>query len=336
MEPQSKTRPYAVVVGASTGGINALMRLTSALPPRFNAAVLVVQHVGTLPSLLPQLLSRTACMPAEHASQGTRPRPGQIYVAPPDRHMLLEAETIRLTRGPKENHARPAIDPLFRSAAVHWRERAIGVILTGSLDDGAAGLAAIKACGGRALVQDPSTALERSMPDSALASVDADFCGDLDAMAVELVRLVGSTPSEPPVAVPDHVAREVHINRGEDLMPNINEIGSPSGLTCPDCGGGLWEIKESPLLRYRCHTGHAFSGRSLAHTQVEDTENTLRSSVRALREREILLRRLAYVARAQGDVAQALAGEGQADLLRDQTEHLKSLIEGTLDPSKSA
>ena len=119
-------------------------------------------------------------------------------------------------------------------------------------------------------------------------------------------------------------------------MQNINEIGSPSGLTCPDCGGGLWEIKDSPLLRYRCHTGHAFSGRSLAHTQVEDTENTLRSSVRALREREILLRRLAYVARAQGDVAQALAGEGQADLLRDQTEHLKSLIEGTLDPPKSA
>ena len=335
MEDRNDTTPYVVVVGASTGGVNALMRLTGALPPRFDAAVLVVQHVGALPSLLPELLTRNGHLPAAHATQGARPQPGRIYVAPPDRHMLLERNAIRLTRGPKENHARPAIDPLFRSAGAYWRERAIGVVLTGSLDDGAAGLAAIKACGGRALVQDPSTAQDRSMPDSALASARVDFCGDVEAMAEELVRLVGSAPPEP-LQVPEQVAREVSINLGEDLMQNINEIGNPSGLTCPDCGGGLWEIKDSPVLRYRCHTGHAFSGRSLAHTQVESTESALRGSVRALREREILLRRLAYVARAQGDVTQALAGEGQADLLREQSDQLKSLIEGGMEPPERA
>jgi two-component system chemotaxis response regulator CheB len=331
MTPRIDIKPCAVVVGASTGGISALLQLTAALPARFGALVLVTQHVGALPSLLPELLTRRGPHRAVHATHGEKPRPGTIYVAPPDHHMLLEADEIRLTRGPKENHARPAIDPLFRSAAFHWRERAIGVVLTGALDDGTAGLAAIKACGGRTLVQDPATAVERGMPDSALASVSVDFCGSIDAIARELVRLVtamrSQSPQEP-ASPPEQVAREVYINLGEGLMEHVNAIGSPSTLSCPDCGGTLWEIKDDSLLRYRCHTGHAFSGRSLEHTQVESAESSLRASVRALREREYLLRRLAQVARTQGDLTQALAGEGQADLLFEQSERLLRLVEG--------
>lgn len=331
MVKPTETKPCAVVIGASTGGISALMQLAGALPVRFGAPVLVVQHVGALPSLLPELLSKRGPNPARHAAQGENPRPGTLYVAPPDHHMLLEVDEIRLTRGPKENHARPAIDPLFRSAAFHWRERVIGVVLTGALDDGTAGLAAIKACGGRALVQDPTTALERSMPDSALRSVQVDFCGSVEAIARELVRLVTSTNAGPlrePVSAPEQVAREVRINQGEDLMEHVNAIGSPSNLSCPDCGGTLWEVSDGSLLRYRCHTGHAFSGRSLAHNQMETAENSLRASIRALREREVLLRRLAQVARTQGDLTQALAGESEADLLLEQSERLIRLIEG--------
>ncbi|MGS5085013.1 chemotaxis protein CheB [Hydrogenophaga sp. A37] len=321
----------AVVVGASTGGISALMQLMAHLPARFDAAVLVVQHVGALPSLLPELLSKAGPNPAVHASQGDAPRPGVVYVAPPDHHMLLEPQAIRLTRGPKENHARPAIDPLFRSAALHWRERVIGVVLTGCLDDGAAGTVAIKACGGSVLVQDPVTAQERGMPDSALATGAVDFCGDIESIAGQLRQLVESRSAErprDPAALPEQVAREVCINRGEALMEHVNAIGSPSGLSCPECGGSLWEIRDESMLRYRCHTGHAFSGRSLAHSQLETTEEALRSSIRALREREHLLRRLAQVARTQGDLTQALAGESQADLLLDQSKRLTGLIEG--------
>ncbi|WP_439519277.1 chemotaxis protein CheB [Hydrogenophaga sp.] len=338
MNSNAESPTYAVTVGASTGGIHALMQLASALPPRFEAPVLVVQHVGALPSVLPELLTRSGPNPARHASEGERPEPGHIYVAPPDHHMLLEPRQIRLTRGPKENHSRPAIDPLFRSAAFHWRERAIGVVLTGNLDDGAAGLAAIKACGGRSLVQDPATALHRSMPDAALACVKVDFCGNIEAIAQELVRIVTAKHAGQGVeteALPEHLAREVHINRGEATMANVNAIGSPSGLSCPDCGGSLWEIKDQTLLRYRCHTGHAYSGLSLAHCQEETAEGSLRASIRALREREILLRRLAQVSRSQGDLTQAQAGESQADLLLEQAERLRRLLEGEPDAANA-
>jgi len=292
--------------------------------------VLVVQHVGALPSVLPELLSSAGPNPAVHAAHGDQPRPGVVCVAPPDHHMMLGPHAIHLTRGPKENHSRPAIDPLFRSAALHWRERVIGVVLTGTLDDGAAGLVAIKSCGGRVLVQDPATARERGMPDNAMVTGMVDFCGDIDAIAQELVRLVASdaaTTSREPENPPEVVSHEVRINRGEDRMEHVSAIGSPSAMTCPDCGGTLWEIKDPCLLRYRCHTGHAFSGRSLAHVQMQSTEVTLRGSIRALREREHLLRRLAQVARSQGDVQQAMAGENQASFLLEQSDRLLRLIE---------
>lgn len=175
---------------------------------------------------------------------------------------LVEGRSLRLTRGPKENHTRPAIDPLFRSAALAWGARTIGVVLSGMLDDGTAGLVAIKECGGTAVVQDPASAEEPDMPANALSWVDADFVVAQDAIGALLGRLA-QLPPRPDVPAPERLQREVAINRGEDLLENLAGIAGPSSLTCPDCGGSLWQVNGSEQLRYRCHTGHAFGAVTL-------------------------------------------------------------------------
>lgn len=182
--------PYAIVMGASAGGVSALLKVVAGLPSDLPAVVGVVLHIGSQHSILPELLSVRGPLAAIHPTDGQSLVPGTIYVAPPDQHMLFEPGGVRLHRGPRENHARPAIDPLFRSVAVHWRDRAIGVVLTGYLDDGTAGLVAIKSCSGTAIVQDPATAVEPSMPAHAMANVQVDHCLPLDAIAARLVRTV--------------------------------------------------------------------------------------------------------------------------------------------------
>jgi len=318
---------HVVVIGASAGGIPALLELAGALPPNFGAPVLVVQHIGANPSILPELMNNRGPNRAVHARDGDVPKAGTIYVAPPDQHMLLERNRISLNAGPKENHSRPAIDPLFRSAALHWGRRVIGVILSGQLDDGAAGLQAIKDCGGRAVVQAPSDAVEPSMPRSALASVEADVCLPVRELAAALVGMIGEAVPQEAFAAPELVAREVKINQGIERMENVLHIGKPSGLTCPDCGGALFELDDARPIRFRCHTGHAFSVSSLAQAQNENAEQALRSGVRALQEKEILLRRLAAVARQTGQTAEAAAGEKRADEFRQHAVTLTRLIE---------
>lgn len=315
---------HVVVIGASAGGVTALLEITSSLAPAFPAPICVVQHVGKHPSILPDLLRHRRANNAVHAEDGQRLVPGTLHVAPPDRHMLLEGDTLRLTHGPKENHARPAIDPLFRTAALSWGSRVIGVVLTGQMDDGAAGLRAIKDCGGLAIVQDPATALEPEMPASALASVAADYCVPLEQIAGLLQRLVAAAPPKGVAGpAPEALRREVAINRGEATVEHLAAIATPSLLTCPDCGGGLAEVNDSKPLRYRCHTGHAFTAGTLARLQEGSAEYALWSGVRALQEREILLRRVAAVASATGDRTQAAVGQAQADRVRTQIRALE-------------
>lgn len=317
-----------VVIGASAGGISALLEISRGLPPSFPAPVAIVQHVGGHPSLLPELLRYHGSNPAVHPEEGQHLAPGTLHVAPPDHHMLVDGDRLRLTRGPKENHARPAIDPLFRTAALSWGSRVIGVILTGQLDDGVAGLKAIKDCGGIAVVQDPSTAVESEMPRSALANVAVDHCVPLDGIAPLLVRLTAGGRATLPHAPPEGLIREVAINRGGIDMENLTAIADPSPLTCPDCSGALFEIRDTQPLRYRCHTGHAFTALSLARAQADMAESSVWNGVRALREREMLLRRLANIATVAGDPAQAAAGHAQADRLRQQVFDLIRLAEG--------
>ena len=324
----AKPSPRAIVIGASSGGVSAILELVSGLPPDLNAVVGVVLHVGARHSILPELLRRRGPWPAKHPKDGQPLVPGTIFVAPPDYHMLFTAGTVRLSRGPRENHARPALDPLFRSAALEWRERLIGVVLTGDLDDGTAGLAAIKACGGTAVVQDPETAFEPSMPANAIANVAVDHCVPLADIAPLLARLAGTEPKAAPLQPAPHIAREHEIFEGKQAMENLEKVGEPSTLTCPECGGGLWELKDIRPLRYRCHTGHGYSARALENAQAGAAEQSLWTSVRALEEREILLRRLATVAQATGDAAQAEVGRRQADRVKAQVEALLRLVKG--------
>jgi len=206
MEPMEKARSvskgakrgavdadlFAVAIGASTGGVAALLDLVGAMPSPFPAVVLVVQHIGAHPNLLPELMRARGCERAVNPSQDDALVPGTIYIAPPDVHMMIGNGRIHLLQGPKENHCRPAIDPLFRSAALAFGARAIGVVLTGHLDDGTAGLRAIKQCGGTTIVQDPATAVEPGMPQSALDNVEIDYCVPLDEIVPTLLRLVTS------------------------------------------------------------------------------------------------------------------------------------------------
>jgi len=312
-----------VVIGASAGGVSVLLELAAALPAEFPACMLVALHVGAHRSLLPELMSARGPLRAIHPHDGQALQRGMIFVAPPDHHMLVEAGVVRLNRGPRENHARPAIDPLFRTAALAYGERVIGVVLSGRLDDGTAGLQAIKRCGGLAVVQDPTDAEYPDMPRSARSHVDVDACVPAAALAGCLLQAVHAPLAGTPAPLPSDIATDQAISIGAgDPMDNLNAIGHPSRFACPECSGVLWEIDGSSPRRYRCHTGHGFTLRALAKTQDAATEDALWSAMRALQEREALLRELAKDADAAGDgddgfVADAERTARHGEQLRD-------------------
>lgn len=325
-----------VVVGASTGGIEALRTLLGALPREFAATVFVVQHLSPhVPSLLPAILERAASLHVEAARDGEEFRPGRVYVAPPDRHLLLEpGGRMRLTRGPKESRFRPAVDPLFRSAARAYGPRVVGVILTGGLDDGTMGLLEIKRGGGTAVVQDPDDALVPSMPQSALRHVRVDYCLPLAEIGPLLVRLAGEPAAERSYAVSDELEIEVKITLEDNAMEaGVMELGGPSPFACPDCHGVLLRLKGDGPMRFRCHTGHAYTADSLLSGVSEQVEHALWNSVRALEEGEMLLRHMAEHLgddRRHGDAGELLR---RADDLHRRTELIR---QATLTPSLQA
>ena len=316
-----------VVIGASAGGVTATLRLASALPPRFPAPIVVVQHIGAQPSRLSELLNARGPNVAVNAAEGVVPVAGTIYVAPPDHHVLLRNGCLRLTKSAKENHARPAIDPLFRSAAIEYGPQAIGVILTGMLDDGAAGLRAIKECGGIAVVQDPDDAHEPSMPRSAMAATEVDHVVEIDALAGLLTDLVHQhqrqrqrhegSMKEPPL----RLIREQAAGDSGNALEFLKDIGKPSTFSCPDCGGVMFELDDKRPLRFRCHTGHAYSMLSLAARQEEIADQALWSALRAMQEKEAGLRRMAERLRpGLGQREQVLQ---EAELLAEATRTLR-------------
>lgn len=322
-----------VVVGASTGGVEALRQLVAGLPSGFPAAVLIVMHIGTQHTILPSLLARTSTLPVRQARDGDLVEAGRILVAPPDLHLTIKCEgeqyRVVLARTAKENYTRPAIDPLFRSAAAAVGQRVIGVILTGAMDDGTAGLAAIKACGGSAVVQDPDEALAPDMALSAIDTVEVDHVVRLAEMPLVLERLIdaqqaGATRTSR--EVPEWVRIENQFALEGVEMDKLAQLAKPSTFTCPECHGTLWEVQDLRPHRFRCHTGHAYTASSLVALQDEKVEDALWSAMRALQEREMLLRKMAEEALASKHVDLAAEYTAQAGKAQDEAEVLRRLV----------
>ena len=283
-----------IVVGASAGGFDALKTLVAGLPPDFAASIFVVWHMSPdVRGVLPQVLNRAETVCAAPARDGEPILPNRIYVALPDRHLVVEPGRVRVTRGPKENRFRPAVDPLFRSAAQAYGSRVVGVVLSGALDDGTAGLWAIKQRGGLAVVQDPSDAEMPSMPENALREVDVDYVVPVAEMADLLVRLAKEPAAhiaEAKMEEDERTAVEVAIAMEDSAFErNIMQFGELTPFTCPDCHGVLVSLKDGERSRFRCHTGHGFSADSLLATVTENIEESLYSAMRGVEESVMLL-----------------------------------------------
>ncbi len=292
-----------IVVGASAGGVEALGQLVRGLPGDLPAAVFVVLHIpphGT--SVLPNILRRAGRLPADHARDGEPIVPGRLYVAPPDYHMLIKPGHVHLARGPSENSHRPAIDPLFRTAARRYGRRVIGVVLSGVLDDGTAGLLAIKNQGGLAVVQSPDDALYPGMPQNALDNVAVDHSLPvakigplLSRLAAELLAPAAAAPVSPELQLETDMA-ELEL----DALQRADRPGNLAGFGCPECGGTLWELHEGDLTRYRCRVGHAWSPDGLLAKQSDGLEAALWTALRALEERSVLATKMAERADQRG------------------------------------
>nr|WP_244874073.1 chemotaxis protein CheB [Cupriavidus numazuensis] len=248
-------------------GIAALSRLVRQLPADFPAPLFIAQHVSPASrGWLPRILSRAGPLPAEHPRDLEPIEAGHIYVAPPDHHLLVGKGYIRLSQGPRENHVRPAIDPLFRSAALSYGNAVVGVVLTGELNDGTAGLIAIKDRGGVAIIQDPLEAASPSMPRSALAHVKADYCCRLDDMAEVLMRLAADDPEPGDCGLDELMAIECRIAAdvsGSEDWRRLRELGAPTDLNCPVCQCELYQLPDKRMPRLRCRAGHAFTAQTL-------------------------------------------------------------------------
>jgi two-component system chemotaxis response regulator CheB len=292
--------------------------------------VLIVQHIGAHQSVLPDILSKSGPLPARHAVDGAPLEVSRIYVAPPDHHMLVVGHALRLTRGPKEHHARPAVDPLFLSAALARGPDVVGVVLTGYLDDGTAGLQAIKHCGGTAVVQDPADASVPGMPLSALQHVEVDHCVTVAQLPGLLTSLARQAPTHHERRPAERLLHELDLTLAKGIaMEHLEQLGKTSNYTCPDCHGSLWEVAGSEPKRYRCHTGHGYTLRSLQQTLALAADEAIWNALRALEEKAMVLQHMALLHRAGGDRLLADRIEAIAAEVDRQAEALRALIEAT-------
>ena len=304
VQPAPHMPDGVVAIGASAGGVQVLIEVMGALPADFPAAILVVVHIGNRPSLLPDLLDRAGPLAAAYAQDGEPIVPGTIFLAPPDHHLLARDGKIVLSRGPKENRFRPAIDPLFRSVAAAYGPHAVGVILSGALTDGTIGLAAVKAHGGTTIVQDPGEALIRGMPANALAEVDIDYVLKTDEIANRLCLLldVASATIPPPPAMNTATPAEASTLIAQSLQEQSHDARrGPTLFTCPDCGGTLWQVDEGHALRFQCPVGHGWSWNALLEHKADELETALWATCRLAVERSILRRQVGERARRIAD-----------------------------------
>lgn len=316
---------WCIAIGASAGGVETLKEVVSGLPKDLPVPVFVVLHIPSyVASTLPRILSAAGPLKAVHPKDGDRIKPGVIYVAPPDQHLLIEAKRVAVKRGPKENRFRPSIDALFRSAAYVYGTGAIGVVLSGALDDGTSGLWSVKRLGGVSVVQRPSGARFESMPRSALEYVEADH--QLDAL--EIGPLLGKLVSQgPPPAgeeesdIRKRMGTESEIaGDGGAFQKGVMEMGEPTPFTCPECHGVLVKIAEGKMARFRCHTGHAFTDNALLEGVMESVGEKLWQVIRSMEEGVMLLNNMGDHLKDAGDMDRAESFYEKARTLEQRSE----------------
>ncbi|UKT63019.1 chemotaxis protein CheB [Pedobacter mucosus] len=314
-----------VVIGTSAGGLNAIKILVSQLQTGFEAPILVVQHISAdaTGNVLLDALNKIGNIKCEHAQNGTRLKNSHLYLAPSDHHLMIdEDERILVTKGAQENRSRPAIDPLFRSAAVVFASRVIGILLTGYLDDGTAGMIAIHRCGGICMVQDPADAEYPDMPQNALNQLKVDYCLPLLEMGGLLYQLVAQKSKERK-AIPKDILIETNIaKRVLSDLPAVNALGEQVPFNCPGCGGVLWKVDTGSSMRYRCHTGHAYTAASLLAEQTMKIEETMWTALRMFEERKNLLTTIAKEQKG----AMAKSSMERAELSQVHIDRIKAIL----------
>jgi len=323
-----------IVIGTSAGGMQALERLLAPLPENLRAAIFVVQHLSvdsSAPFLVKRLnrCTKLHCTVASHEQSIAQ---ATVYLAPPDMHLLLKDEKMLVVRGPRENQFRPAIDPLFRSAAAYFGASTIGVILTGFMSDGVIGMNAIKRSGGYTVVQDPQDAEFPPLPLNVLRNIDIDYIVPVDGMA-ELLVTLSRQPKKDSVTVPEDIRKEAQIaervmtNSAKTSIEDLDDAGNRSAYSCPECGGGLWDMSPANTVsRFRCHSGHAYSKDTLLVSMDNHLEETLWVAMRTLEERRNILLQVSQGESDKGNGRRATIQEDRAEEMKVHVERLRELL----------
>ena len=321
-----------IVIGTSAGGLKALSAVLRELPAGIGAAIFVVQHLAAdRKSELPKLLGDITDLPVRSPADEEAFLPGHVYVAAPDYQLLVNADRVRVLRGPQENRFRPSIDALFRSAARAHGSRVIGMVLTGYLDDGTVGLQTIKKRGGITVVQDPAEAEYPSMPRMALRYVDVDYTVPISEAGALLIRLVAEPPAlqddfptTPAIEIESNIAEQLMNTR--EFLENVERIGERTTYTCPDCNGAIWQIGDEEPLKLRCHVGHSFTGEVFTAEQSQNIETALWTAIRIMEEKVTFSRQLAERKRQQNLHDESDAYEAEANAVDTAVTSVRDLI----------